>query len=568
MSEIKPQGYLLTKTRNLVSNSISWLLGGIALLVSASVFVFIQVSPNLPTVMGDELIYSTQARLSELNEVRFGNFLHAWVYSTVDSFPIDSYAATKAINTVFLFFYGGAIWKFASFTLKPWMAIAVALATVLGPVGLYTSFFMPEMMFFAFFTWSVTFFVWAQLAENKNYLPLLALSALLLSLASIVKPHALFVLPLLAVILFGAKFKNWMRGAIEALAYVGLTVVLKLLFGFLLAGTAGLTLLANYQGGFNRIVGDLFGFLAGSEETPQEPGAEEATVAAESISSLPFLAVQVGQFSLAVLAIAGVPMIIALANLRRDRSILIWIGPALIGYYILLISVFALYVSQGGDDHSDRILLRYFEFLFPLVIISALYALKRDDRGNFYRYPFTLVAAAGSLLAIGLSFSWAEILMADSSYLVGIFRSADAGWLIGIGSVILAVIWLAQYKNRVELATIAILLTTAGAGIAAHDFQNRINSQKVASDYAGDYIRETYPDLSGENLLVLGTDKQLTQASIFRMEKRDVEYELFQSGSFIPPSLFDEGLIIVAIGNIALDAEISYEDPRGFRVYE
>lgn len=518
--------------------------------------------------MGDELIYSTQARLAELNEVKYGNFLHAWIYSTVDSFPIDSYAATKVINAVFLFFYGAAIWKFASFTLKPWISIAVALATVLGPVGLYTSFFMPEMMFFAFFTWAITFFVWAQLAEEKNYLPFLAISALLVSLASIVKPHALFVLPLLAIILFASKFKNWKRGLIDAVSYVAFTVILKLMFGFLLAGTAGLTLLANYQGGFNRIVGDLFGFLAGSDSESQGSTSEGAESAAESISSLPFLGVQVGQFSLAVLAIAGVPMIIALANLRRDRSILIWIGPALIGYYIILISFFALYVSQGGDDHSDRILLRYFEFLFPLVIISALYALKRDDRGNFYRYPFTLVAAAASLLAIGLSFSWVDILMADSSYLVGIFRSSDAGWLIGIGSVILAIIWLAQYKNRVALAAVAILVTSAGAGIAAHDYQNRINSQKVASDYAGDYVKETYPGVAGENFLVLGSDKQLTEASIFRMEKRNVDFRLFRPGSLIPTSEFEDDLIIVAIGNIAIEAEASYEDSRGFRIYE
>ncbi len=558
----------MVKTAQLVSKSTAWLLGGIGLLASASVFVFIQVTPNLPTVMGDELIYSTQARLSELNEVRFGNFLHAWIYSTVDSFPIDPYAATKVINSIFLFLYGSAIWKFASFVLKPWMSIAIALAAVLGPLGLYTSFFMPEMMFFAFFTWSVTFFVWAQLSDQKNFIALLAASALLMSLASIVKPHALFVLPLLAVILFGAKIKNWTRGLIEAVSYVAMTVVLKLLFGFLLAGTAGLTLLANYQGGFNRIVGDLFGFLAGSEVQTESSESAATPAAADSISSLPFLSVQFGQFLLASLAIVGVPMIIALANLRRDRSILIWIGPALIGYYIILISFFALYVSQGGDDHSDRILLRYFEFLFPLVIISALYALKRDDRGNFYRYPFTLIAAAGSLLAIGLSFSWVDILMADSSYLVGIFRSSDAGWLIGIGSVVLAVIWLAQYQNRLALATVAILVTTAGAGIAAHDYQNRINSQKVASDYAGEYVKETYPDVSGENFLVLGSDKQLTEASIFVMEKRDVDFELYRPGSVIPPSEFDEGLIIVAIGNLGLDAQATYEDPRGFRIYE
>ena len=544
------------------------LLTGVVSLALASVFVLLQVVPNLPTVMGDELIYSTQARLSDLDEVRFGNFLHAWVYSLVDYLPIDSYLAVKVINAIFLFTYGAAIWKFATFALRPWIALAVALATVLGPVGLYTSFFMPEMMFFAFFTWSITFLVWGKLSEEKNYLFLLAASALSMSLASIVKPHALFALPLFGAILFGSKLRNWSRGLLEAVGYVALTIILKLAFGFLLAGTAGLTLLANYQGGFNSIISDLFGFLGGAEESPGTVAPAEASgIANETIETIPFLLTQAGQFLLAVLAIAGVPMIISLANLRRDRSILIWLGPALIGYYIVLISAFALYVSQSGDDHSDRILLRYFEFLFPLVIIAALYALVRDDRGNVYRYPFVMVATAGSLIALGLGFSWVDILMADSSYLVGIFKSADASWLIGLGSVALATIWLAQYKYRVAIASVAILLTSAGAGISAHSYQNQINSTMVASDYAGDYVRENYPDVPGSRFLVLGANKQLTQAGIFRMEKRDVEYRLFRPGSVLPESEIGEDLIVVTIGDIFLDSEASYEDARGFRIY-
>lgn len=79
---------------------------------------------------------------------------------------------------------------------------------------------------------------------------------------------------------------------------------------------------------------------------------------------------------------------------------------------------------------------------------------------------------------------------------------------------------LAQYTA----ATVS--LATLIAGFSARQIQLDINSQPIGSDFAGQYVRNELSDAPGEEIYVVGSDKQLVEASIFWMDRPGVEFEL------------------------------------------
>jgi hypothetical protein len=92
------------------------------------------------------------------------------------------------------------------------------------------------------------------------------------------------------------------------------------------------------------------------------------------------------------------------------------------------------------------------------------------------------------------------------------------------------------------------------AGFSAQQNQLDINSQPIGSDFAGQYVRDELPDVPGQEIYVVGSDKQLVEASIFWMDRPGVEFELYNAGSVLPDSEIPEGKsVIVQILGVQLE---------------
>jgi hypothetical protein len=113
---------------------------------------------------------------------------------------------------------------------------------------------------------------------------------------------------------------------------------------------------------------------------------------------------------------------------------------------------------------------------------------------------------------------------------------------------------LAQYTA----ATVS--LATLFAGFSAQQNQLDINSQPIGSDFAGQYVRDELPSIPGEEIYVVGSDKQLVEASIFWMDRPGVEFELYNSGGLLPSSEIPSGKsVIVQILGVRL-SELEDDD--------
>jgi hypothetical protein len=231
-----------------------WLIAPFA----AALVSIIQVWPVLPAVMQDEYVYSIQARFTSFEEQTFPNYLFSWIYSSTNLCGDGFYACGKGLNVVFFFLTLAFIFLIAKKLLGVFWGVAIATVAALSPIHVYVSYFMPEMMFFAFIL--ATIFV-ALIAGEKHKIVLWAATGAILGLAALVKPHAIFTLP--AFMLFAwivalrAEGGNPRKGALAMVGTLGAFSLLKFGGGFAFAGVTGLTLFGRtYESSLNQFISE------------------------------------------------------------------------------------------------------------------------------------------------------------------------------------------------------------------------------------------------------------------------------------------------------------------------
>jgi hypothetical protein len=236
--------------------------------------------------------------------------------------------------------------------------------------------------------------------------------------------------------------------------------------------------------------------------------------------------------------------------------------------YLLSVASFTALVTYSGDDHSGRMLGRYFEFLVPFVFIAGLMEITKREKIAGGRK--VLIFALFGILAL----SWlviinrSEFQLADSALLLGAYRESIFPWMV-VG-VFLAIIFIVIDRPKMMMTWITIIIFASSSiiGLSAQQRQIDLNSVKVPADYAGIDLQTNFADLSGEELVILGTNKQLIDVPKFWGLKTDVESILLSQGSVIDTKdeLLDKYSIIVQLPGIeVIGGEILSEGP-GYRI--
>ena len=274
----------------------------------------------------------------------------------------DFYVCTKSINSVSFALAILFTFLIASRYLTFGWSVFVASVTALSPIAIPVSYFMPEIMYFAAMTGVVLVALWA---ADKGRWQLWSLVGVSLGLAALVKPHAIFMLPAFAIFALVVSFKvssgRWLAGLKAAGTTILGFFVAKFGLGFLFAGTEGLKLF----GGYSSPVDALTQVVQNQAPTVGQEGGSQVT------GLELFLGVTFGHLALhlaIVLLMAGLPLFLSLrvlfSVLKKPEpvgpvsSLFILVG--LITFSIItVVALFEAYVTVGGDDHSDRLILRY-----------------------------------------------------------------------------------------------------------------------------------------------------------------------------------------------------------------
>lgn len=504
----------------------------------AFIWAVARVWPVLPAVMQDEYIYSTQSRFTPFAEQQFPNYIYSWLYSSTSMFGDGFYQGAKGYNAIFFFITLVFIYLIAARIVGHGWAVAVTTVSAVSPIHAYVAYFMPESMYMAFMFATI----WVTLnAVRDGHWQRWLIAGSMLGLTALVKPHAFFALPafLLVAIVVTLKEENhsFKKVILKTAAFGASFFVVKFAIGFAFAGAKGLSIFGGY-GGVDALVNQI---ASGADAVNQADGKSFAEV------FFSVTALQIPAHVSILLLIAGLPLLLSIRVLfssLKSKNPISELGSfvVLVGIisfsFALVVAVFEGYVSAGGDDHSDRVILRYYEFIIPLLLILGLAFEKYVASKTWSRVIQALVVIAGSTFVLAYFPSSIETQFADSGLLVGIMQTPGALVIIYILELVGAALWVIRpqvSEKWLGRALLPLMILIMGM-FSQTALMTQVGTQKAFFDVAGQQSKPFLDGVSGEELVIIGPMRTQVFVAKFWIDKAKIEDRLIPEKQVIEMS--------------------------------
>lgn len=320
-----------------------------------SILVIFFRNHNLyPSVFTDEQFHSYFARLIEFKSITIPSYIFYLIYKTTSICGVNFLECGRLLNILFfsigcLFIY--AITRKHSSFIK---SILICLLTLLGPLNIYTAYFIPESLYFCFF-WFLIYFI----LNTKNKIKSCWInSAIILGLMSLIKPHAIFLAPCIVTYLILTNEEKEIKNI--------LLLVLYFIFFFFITKYILQILFI----GFEIQSLTIFGKIYNEQLNDYFP---------ENINNLKVILINtlinIKGNLLFLCLIFSLPIILLLKNIfifntklfNKNLSILTILS------FTTLIIIYGLFTGLASSfldyEKPTRLNTRYFYFLFPLFII-------------------------------------------------------------------------------------------------------------------------------------------------------------------------------------------------------
>ena len=418
-------------------------------------------------VLGDELIFARQIALVDPSLASYSNQFYIWLYSAWDGLFNDVVLSATLLNGVFAIGTNLVIFAIALRFLKPWASVAALGASAGSTIWISTAFVMPEAPYAFLAILACAIFLSLHSRGFKGFVGPVAF-ALVFSLATLTKPHAwalLLAVVLAALVPRSSEPRPWK----PVVNLILLTLGMRIFIGLVLGGLGSLNLL----GGYALAIFPEYIFSPASPKLTLVEFTESLPLGLEVLGAnlLPYIATYVILFGFlwwGALPKSGYGKIFF--SLSRSYSIILTTGALL----------FSLYISVSGDDHSQRILARYFEFLFLFSLVGVFYFASTNGASNFKRVFTVAIAQMVSVLYIsqvsGLSFTSADSLIV--SYLTG-YDFAFIFWIALIAGLTVS----SSTFSQVAKSTMVLVLVLFWGVIQVFSWSN-FDAQRVRSDSA------------------------------------------------------------------------------------
>lgn len=549
--------------------------------VAASLFVFTRVSGIYPVILGDEWIYSVNAIVGSPwgpNAAGdYSNYLFNLIFSLTSLCGPEFYACAKGINVIFhassalLLSYALRDW------LPSWSRLLLAVAVTLGPSSVYTSMFLPESMFFFFMVLSFTRFI--ALSRDFSNVRSWVFLGVAIGASSLVKPHGLFMAISVGVFWMALFFSSrWAfpksSKILYGAAFVGATVLARLAIGFLSAGPKSFNFFGSY---INEST--INAAILGTRISDQTPTPYDSPI--DAVFDL--FADQAWNLSAAVFGVASVAISTLLLWLltmnRRDAKqtevldslvlfVLIWLFSM-----VIIISAFAGWATGTGDDHSVRVLFRYFDFIVPvLLFLASAVALRLRNSGSTMLQS-TLVAlvffGVASYTFSGFP-SAVSIQIADAPYLAGLVVDPRVFTIFGMASASLTLAIL--FFKRISVLPVMLFLAASSLtlGAVAQDQYRFFRGDPEAADLAGLAARELIEVTEFANTLIVANTRFGATAVAFWMQSSESDFMYLTDSSVLQMADLPDGTNwVILAGNFELTGEIgqAFSGP-GYQILE
>jgi phosphoglycerol transferase len=362
-----------TTTANADSSASKLLPAACLLALAAAVFFWLLLRNHGlgPAVFADEWYYSKMSRLQPLSEAIVPSYLYLWLLRATSSCGDGFLDCARIVNEFCLVAASPFIYAIARRVASWPLALLVAALALLAPFNLYTAFFMPEAMYyFGFAVLSWVALAWPAVADSRaddgggrrRRIGQGLAAGVVLGLMSLVKVHALFLLPSLCLYLVGAGWlaarTRWLvDGVSSAMLAAATTLALKFGLGWLLAGDEALSVFGSF-------------YSATASQHARRPLGELLQAAWTSGAG--------HLMAIAVLLALPLALLLQAVVSRRARAQggaarrQLWL------YALLMLGaaggvavMFTASISDVAPAEVLRLHLRYYSFVFPLLLAVA-----------------------------------------------------------------------------------------------------------------------------------------------------------------------------------------------------
>jgi len=534
-------------------------------LLAVAGWVFSRVSAVNPAILGDEYLYSINARHAAPWDPSpagdFSNYLFNLVYSSTNLCGEAFYTCGKILNLIFFVGFLTVVFIIAVRFLNYWVALAFTVAAGLSPISVYTSMFLPESMYF--FMISLVFLAVLKAAESYAWKDW-ALVGALIGVASLVKPHAwlsAIAIGIFLVVLGLTQAKHRFKPLFKAVGAISAGAILgRIVIGFLVAGPRALDFFGIYLGA------DVLADVA-EGVTPTAEGAVDVALTSPINGVIALFGTQLNVHVLTVVALMGIAvigLIAGIVELIRTRQLTARTSIALF-LFIWLVSmvieivIFTGWVTGTGDDHTTRILSRYYDFLYVFVPLAGLIALSGNADSKtpvFIRLPLAGLFLVLLTPAFTGFFGTLTIQIADAPNLAGLVVNADV--FNGVAMVGFVSLLVFSFQPRFAPWTFAAILplTMIATGVVAQDQYRDFRGTVNAQDLAGKYLNQNLTAAEIDATWIIATSRfEATNVAMWA-DSPTVKYDLFAPGGVLDESLVPEGSqYILATGNLSYAGE-------------
>ena len=548
----------------------------VAAVLATGTWVFLRVKDINPAILQDEWIYTITSRnhgpWDQNLPFDYGNYLFNLVYSSTTLCGQEFYTCAKLLNIAFIQGFALTLFVIALRFIPFWGAFAFFIAAALSPTSVYASMYLPEPLFF--FLLGLTLYFVLKASENPTW-KTWAYAGIPLGLAGLVKPHALMAAMALGIYLLIASLDHKPYFKLTALNVAGFAsgfLVTRIVVGFLVAGPKSLNIFNAY--GASGAIGEFVGGVAGGGAA-----TEGALVGAGPVAgAVGLFPTQVYTHSLVISALLGaavVAILIATIDIFRTSVVkpqhrlalltLIWLT-----VMVIVIVLFTGWITGSGDDHTTRVLLRYYDYLFPIVMLAGVVVVWDKDILTGTKAWIRWVAIAPIFLLISIAFAGyfgsLTIQIADAPNLAGLV--VDQTQINVTANLLFLTLLVVAFFPKFTIWAMALLVpwTMIGTGWQIQDQYQGFRLQESAADKAGVFTRDYIPAAELDSVLILAESRFDGRVASFWME-HNTDLEILAPSSIYPTELIPEDTKwVLVIGSLAVDSGEAVSSEEGYQL--
>lgn len=531
----------MTSTVTKVKFRADLLRGIFPALIAIAFLMLVMRATGLYTLVPDEYTYSRYSRLESLTDSPIPDYLYLQIFRVTNLCGDGFLGCARVLNSLFFVAASVYVYLVARRVCPPAVAVLVATLALLDPVNSVTAYYMPESLYYLGF-WMLCWFV---LERGGDFTAgRWAMIGSFVGLLALVKPHALFLMPPLA--LYGALLaarlpaRRAVRWVTSAACFSASAIATKFAVGFLLAGRNGLTLF-----------GTAYTAIAGAKGVQPNDILQLAA---------PFFENLAGHF-LGLSLLYALPIAMAvytLASPRREATNESTFRVAALATLVLftLIPITALFtatVAGGPDETNARIHMRYYNFCFPLLlIVISSYASRPSSRApiNVAKVLIALPLALGSAVSAYTNFASFAPNFVDCPELAGLVVHPAVFFVLGIGSVATLLLWL--WKVEWAAKVFLYVLAPLSIGIATYNVNEVLQGRLVPDVYdkAGRVTKDLLDPEDLSRLVLIGAKPTLLFRTLFSIDNGGATLQTLPEGTAADPSVsLSDGRWVLIIGD-------------------